>query len=322
MGFISEQIENAYKKVLFRRHDVDGSIFYFEHSDFDGLVKQDYSFVTKKGNRLTGGFYCYDNPRTDKLVVFDHGLGTGHRAYLREIEMLCRHGYLVYSFDHTGCGESEGEHVCGLLGSLADIDDCLNVLKTMPEISGREISLVGHSRGGFSSLNVIKLHPEVKSVVAMSAFLSLETMQKQIVPWIIFPFRRRLFELEKRHNPGYANFSAVDTLSKTTTPVLMIHSLDDSTVSAKANILKLRRQLLDRENLEFVLLNGRGHSPHYTSDAAAYKREFFKEHGRLSKKGLLESDEQKKMLVDFYDWRAMTEQDEEVWEKIFKFLDK
>ena len=322
MGFISEQIEKAYKNVLFRRHDSDGSVFYFDYDDFDGLVKQEYPFVTKKGNKLHGGFYCYDDPMPDKLIIFDHGLANGHRSYMREIEMLCRHGYLVYAFDHTGSGMSEGEHVDGLLGSLADIDDCLDMIKTIPGISDRKISLVGHSRGGFSSLNIIGLHPEVKSVVAISAFMSLKAMHKQIVPWIIFPFRKKLYELEKRHNPTYADLSAVETLEKTTTPVMLIHSLDDSTVSAKLNILSLRKQLFDRENLEFVLLNGRGHSPHFTTDAAAYKRAFFKEHKRLARKGLLENDEQKALLINFYDWDAMTEQDEEVWEKIFKFLDK
>ena len=322
MGFISEQIINSYKGVLFRRHDADGSIFYFDYDDFDGLVKQEYCFVTQKGNKLHGGFYCYDNPVPGKLIVFDHGLANGHRSYMREIEMLCRHGYFVYAFDHTGCGNSEGDHVGGLLQSLADIDDCLNMLKNLPQVSDREIYLVGHSRGGFSSLNVIAFHPEVKKVVAMSAFVSLKTMQKQIASGILAPFRKMLFELEQKNNPDYADCSALNALEKTTTPVLLIHSLDDKTVSAKMNILSLRKQLFDRENLEFILLNGRGHSPHYTTEAAAYKDEFFKHHSRLNKKGLLENDEQKSLLVDFYDWYAMTEQDEEIWEKIFKFFDK
>ena len=322
MGFISEQIENAYKKVLFKRHDPDGSIFYFDHENFDGLYKQEYSFVTRKGNKLHGGFYCYDDPNPDKLIVFDHGLSKGHRAYMREIETLCKHGYFVYAFDHTGSGDSEGEDVNGLLGSLADIDDCLNAIKDIPAVSEREIYLVGHSRGGFSSLNVIAFHPEVKKVVALAPFNSLETMNKQNAPGLLAPFRKVLYDLEKRHNPEFADVSAIKTLAKTTTPVLIIHSLDDATVSAKLNILDLRKKLFDRENLEFMLLNGKGHNPNYTTEAVAYKDAFFKEHKRLTKKGLLENDEQKSLFVDFYDWNAMTEQDPDVWEKIFKFLEK
>ena len=107
MGFISEQIVKSYKDVLFRRHDPDGSMFYFDYSNFEGLVKQEYSFVTRKGNKLHGGFYCYDDPIPGKLIVFDHGLSNGHRSYMREIETLCRHGYFVFAFDHTGSDTSE-----------------------------------------------------------------------------------------------------------------------------------------------------------------------------------------------------------------------
>ena len=48
MGYISRQIEDAYNSVLFRRHDPDGSMYYFSHEDFDGLYKQDFSFVSRK----------------------------------------------------------------------------------------------------------------------------------------------------------------------------------------------------------------------------------------------------------------------------------
>ena len=322
MGYISRQIENAYNSVLFRRHDPDGSMYYFSHEDFDGLYKQDFSFVSRKGYKLNGAFYCYDNPIKDKLIIFDHGLANGHRAYIREIETLCRHGYFVYTFDHTGADSSEGGDVNGLLGSLADMDDCLNAIKDIPAVLGREIYLVGHSRGGFSSLNVFPDHPEVKKVVALSALISISAMHKQLIPAIASPFRKALYQLEKNRNPEYCDYSAIDALEKTDIPVLLIHSLDDKTVSAKLNILEVRKQLFDRENLEFVLLNGKGHDPHYTVSATAYKQEFYAERGRLRKKGLLENDEQKSLLLDFYDWYSMTEQDEEVWEKIFKFLDK
>ena len=73
--------------------------------------------------------------------------------------------------------------------------------------------------------------------------------------------------------------------------------------------------------LDFLLLNGKDHNPHYTAEAVAYKNEFFKHHSRLKKKGLLETDEQRSMLIDFYDWHKMTEQDEAVWQEIFAHLD-
>ena len=42
----------------------------------------------------------------------------------------------------------------------------------------------------------------------------------------------------------------------------------------------------------------------------------------MKKDGLLETDEEKANFVSSYDWYKMTEQDEELWEKIFTFLEK
>lgn len=322
MGFISRYIERAYRKVLFTRHDPDGRIFYFSHSDFEGLNKLPFDFKSKKGHTLKGGFYYYDNPRADRLIVFDHGLGTGHRAYMREIEMLCKAGYLVCSYDHTGCGESEGDNVMGLSGSLSDLDDCLKVLKAAENLKGMEISVVGHSWGGYSALNILCFHPDVHSVVAMSGFLSVEIMHQQIVPLGIPLYTNMLYRIERRANKDYVDSSATSVLRKTDKPVLVIHSLDDSVVSAKKNILYLRKHTYNKPNIEFIVQSGKGHSVTYTLEAAEYKREFFKDLEDYKKQGLLYTDEEKAEFIDYYDWHEMTAQDEELWEKIYEFLAK
>ena len=190
MGFILRQIENIYKSVLFRRHDPDESIFYFSHSDYDGLEAKEFSFISKRGHLLKGNFYSYPDCKPDCLIVFEHGMGNGHNSYFGEIELLCKNGYLVYSYDHTGCNKSEGEHIHGLSGSLSDLDDCINALVSKG-YTEEQISVIGHSWGGFSSLNILKHHPNLHSVVAMSGFISIPVMHQQIVPK---PFKEHLLE--------------------------------------------------------------------------------------------------------------------------------
>ena len=322
MGFISRQLEKTYRSILFVRHDPDGRIFYFSHLDFEGLHRSDFDFKSRKGHLLKGGFYYYDNPRQDRLIVFDHGLGVGHRGYMREIETLCKRGYMVYSYDHTGCRDSEGESIQGLSGSLADLDDCIRALKRNREISKMEISVIGHSWGGFSSLNILGYHHDIHSVVSMSPFLSVPVMHKQIVPPVVSSFRKRLMEIERETNPLHADSYAIDVINKSNKPVLVVHSLDDSTVDARLNVLYLRKHTLERGNVEFIIQDGKGHSVNYTHEASEYKHKFFKAMNKLKKKGLLETDEEKKAFVSSYDWYKMTEQDEELWEKIFTFLEK
>ena len=97
--FIVEQ----YKKTAHGRQDDTGDVFYFSAADFEGLRAEPYVFTSSMGHELRGFLYSYENPVANRLIVFDHGMGAGHWAYVREIEMLCKRGYLVLAYDHTGC---------------------------------------------------------------------------------------------------------------------------------------------------------------------------------------------------------------------------
>jgi hypothetical protein len=118
-----------YKGMMFARCDDTETVFYFAPKDFPGLQAEPHSFVGSAGHTLQGYFYQYDNAVPGRLIVFDHGFGGGHRAYMTEIEMLCRHGYRVFAYDHTGCMESEGENTKGFSQSLNDLDCCIKALK-------------------------------------------------------------------------------------------------------------------------------------------------------------------------------------------------
>lgn len=319
MGVILRQIEKTYKSVLFRRHDPDGSIFYFSHSDFKGLSSEEFSFRSKRGHLLNGRFYYYVNPKPDRLIVFEHGMGNGHNAYFREIEILAKRGYLVYSYDHTGCNRSEGEHIYGLSGSLSDLDDCINALLGLRGFLESQITIIGHSWGGFSTLNILGFHPNLRSIVAMSGFVSIPVMHSQLIP---FPLEFALYDLEYRANPDYAASDAISVLKHTDRSVLIIHSTDDKTVSYKRNFIPLRVALENKSNVSFLTVSGSGHNPLYTKDAFAYKEAFFKDLKKKRRRGKLKTAEQRATFANLYDWHKMTEQDEGVWNKIFEHLDK
>ena len=322
MGFISRQLEKVYRSILFRRHDSDGSVYFFSPSDFDCLKSEEFSFTSKRGHLLYGSFYYYGTPDRSKLLLFEHGMGNGHRGYFREIEYLAKKGYFVYSYDHTGCEKSGGDHMHGLSGSLSDLDDCISALVSEKGYDEQQISVVGHSWGGFSALNILRYHPNLNKVVAMSGFISIPAMQGQIVPFLFRQARKDLYELERQTNPGFADSNAVDVLATTDRPVLVIHSMDDNTVSYKTNFNVLSRSLIEKTNIEYLLVSGSGHSPHYTAHAFAYKEDFFKLLKRQRKIGCLETAEEKAAFVDMFDWYAMTEQNEDLWRKIIAFLEK
>jgi len=314
-------IEKMYRSNLFTRNDNPNGIFYFSPADFPGLQAHPYTFKSQMGHDLKGWFYHYDHPAADRLVVFDHGMGNGHRAYMREIECLVKAGYLVFSYDHTGCMESGGENTGGFAQSLRDLDDCFKALKAEPALAGRSFSVMGHSWGGYSTMNIAALHPEITHVVSMSGFISVEIMLEQIMTGLLKGARKQLYELEKRTSPAYADFDAIKTLGNTNAKVLLIASSNDPVVKKECHFDVLQQALSGKENIRFLVTQNKGHNPSYTCDAVRYKDDFFVTFQKMVKKKKLETPAQQKVFMDTFDWWHMTEQDAEVWAAVAQHLE-
>ena len=311
-----------YRRILINRLDSDGSVFLFDYTDFDGLKKEPYSFKSDTGAQLSGGFYCYDYPKTDKLVIFDHGMGTGHRAYMREIETLCKAGYLVYSYDHEGTANSEGTAIRGLSGSIRDLDMALNALKNTKYYEGREIIVIGHSWGGFASKIIAKFHPEVKKVIPIAGLSSLQAAMNHMIPGIFKSSCKAIIDFEESLNPGYATHNATDVIRESGVKALICHSTDDPIVTAKDHHDPLKEVLSNTPGIRFVTMNGRGHNPNFTPEAVKLKDAFFTEKRALEKKRKLRTPEAKAALIAKYDFCKMTEQDMTLWNQIFSFIEE
>ena len=317
----AKQIENAYRAQMFSRQEISNAVFYFSAKNFDGLHKDPYLFNAIAGHRLQGYFYYYDNPARDRIVIFDHGMGAGHRAYMREIAMLARHGYLVFAYDHTGCVESEGESTNGFAQSLADLDACLKALKADEAYQNAKFSVVGHSWGAFACQNIAAFHPDVTHIVAMSGFVSVEAIVSQNFSGALKPFRKTIMDLEKKTNPDYVDCHAADSLKNTEAKVLILHSADDPVVKQEFHFDVMKEALADKENIRFMLINGKKHNPNYMVDAVKYKDAFFELFTRKMKKHELDDEEAQNVFRRSFDWKRMTAQDGEIWKAIFDTLD-
>ena len=315
-----KKVVNMVLDQLLTRQDNAMGIFYFGPQDFPGLQVQPYVFGSHKVHELKGFFYCYDAPIPGKLVVFDHGMGNGHRAYMREIETLCRLGFLVYSYDHTGCMASGGRHIGGFAQSLADLDDCINALKHEKALSDREIYVVGHSWGGFSTMNIGAIHPEVKKIVSMSGFVSVERIVKQVLG-PLKAYAPAIVEVEQRENPRHSRYNALESLEKTNAKVLLIYSGDDKTVLKKEHYDPLYIKFCDSDHVKFLLLSCKNHNPTYENESVVYKDDFFAQFQKALKKGRLATPEARAEFFGRFDWWFMTMQDMEVWNQIAVFLE-
>ena len=315
-----KQIEAMYRANLFARQDNAYGIFYFSPADFPGLQVHPYAFPARAGHTLQGWFYHYDDPIPGRLVVFDHGMGNGHRAYMTEIERLARAGYLVFSYDHTGCMGSGGENTNGFAQSLSDLDACFTALKAEPALAGRRFSVMGHSWGGFSTLNIAALHPEITHVVSMSGFVSVEMIVSQTFGGLLRLFKGGILDMERKANPDFVDFNGIESLKNTDAKVLLIYSANDSVVHKNPHYDTLYGALKDRPNIRFRLEMGKDHSPNYTADAVAYKTDFFNAFNEAVKKKKLTTREEQEAFMARYDWHRMTAQDPSVWDAILDAL--
>ena len=314
---IFDKIEEAYRNAVHSRTEETKAIFYFSSEDFKGLEKEPFAVRSQKGHRLQGYFYNYPDPKPDRIVIFEHGMGSGHRGYMKEIEILAQAGYLVYAYDHTGCMESGGETTGGFSQSLTDLDDILNAFKKHEVYRHYDISVIGHSWGGFSSLNISALHPQISHIVAISGFVSVEHILKQHLGI----FYKRIYEKERKKNPKYTKYNAIQTLMRTKSKMLVIHSDDDKVVDCKKNFDAMHKALVGYENITFWKVSGKRHNPNYTADAVKYKDDFFKRYQRALKNGALETERDKEVFAAGFDWQRMTAQDMAVWTRILEFLE-
>ena len=307
-------VKTLYNKFIFTRCDDAGLAYYFSSADFDGINTVPYSFKGNNGQLLKGNFYFYDNPDESRIIVFDHGMGGGHLSYMREIEMLARHGYMVFAYDHTGCMESEGDSTVGFAQSLSDLDCCLKTLRADEKYKNKKFAVVGHSWGGFSTLNISAFHPDLTHIVVLSGFVSVDIIASRFGK-----LKKYVTEIEKQSNPEYADCNGVASLEKTKAKALLIYSDNDKMVEKQSNFDLLKSALKDRPDTEFVLESGKDHNPNYTPDAVKYLAQYLSALAKQKKQ--LKTPEQKKKFVDSFDWMKMTEQDESVWNRIFCHLD-
>ena len=314
-----KQIVNLYKGMMHKRCDDTETVFYFSPENFEGLKSEPYTFKASAGHTLQGYIYEYSDPKAQRLIVFDHGFGGGHRAYMKEIEMLCRHGYRVLSYDHTGCMESGGESPNGLSQSLCDLNDCISTIKADQRFNGLDISVMGHSWGAFSTLNISALHPEISHIVAMCGFVSVSEMMGTFFGGIMKGYRKPVLQLEKESNPLFFEYNSIDSLSSSNVKALLIYSEDDQ-MCRKKHYDMLKSGLEGKDNVKFMLVSGKGHNPNYTEDAVKYLGEFGKARAKIARNKKATAAD-KAAFVASYDWNRMTLQDEKVWKVIFDHLD-
>ena len=317
---LSKVIKKKFDAVL-GRYEEDPAQYYYTSNDFPDIKSEPFNVRGSHGI-LKGYFYFYKNISPDNLIIFDHGIGSGHRAYFKEIEYLAKNGYTVYSYDHTGCADSDGD---GILGFAQGIDDLYIVLDTIlkeDRFSNSRIKLIGHSWGGYNVMNVAQFYPAVTHVVSLAGFLSARSLIEQYLPNFVMRYSKEVMDRERHINPDYADLDARNSMKKSNAALLHLQSTDDIKVKFDLCYPLLYDALKGRPKTKFITVDHRGHEPNRTADAAMACRSMSDQLNALRKKNKLQTSTELEEFKKSQNWDLITEQDPIIWKKILLFLDE
>ncbi len=308
MGIVSK----LYLSKFVCRYDKEVGVPYYSYLDFKGLHQESNSFFNKLGAEIRYFYYFYDGYKQDKVILFCHGIGPGHTAYLAEIEALAKRGYKILTLDYTGCGESGGKYLRSLNQPTSDVIELLDHLKL-----DKLVVLVGHSLGGYTALNVINLREDIFKAVIMSGFLNIESLALSLLKsrFVV----SRILAYEKKAEPNYFNINNIDYLKTTKDKLFFIHSEDDQMVPFSIS-LKLVEEI-NNPNIKILKVNNRKHNPNYTDDAVNYMNDVFGRYNALIKQKQIKTDEDKINFFKNVSLERLVKQDEGMMDEIAQFIE-
>lgn len=257
----------AFLKTIVKRYDYDPQLIYFNVSDYTDIKSEEFSFKSGS-NTLKGSKYYNDNVKEDVVAVFFHGIGAGHQAYFKEIRnIVINNNITVYSYDNTGCGNSEGKDIIELQHGLKDSNAFFKHLREELDLSNKKIILFGHSWGGFVALNTPSVVNDLQfaAVVAFNPLISVNTAVKASLGKV--PFFMAFYNVLSKIKLGsFANKDGIKSIKKANnTKYLIINGGRDNLISlqiSKEHITKYKFT-----NVELITLENQGHFGYLSKNA-------------------------------------------------------
>lgn len=302
-----------YNKIFNRREEGQPFLKYFTYEDFKDVQVEDFSLALNEEEIINGKFYFKNNFKKDCLVIFVHGFGGGHYSYTKEIMFLVDHNFKVLSYDNVGTCLSKGKAIKGFNESAKDLDEVLTYLSNDEKFKNLNIYLVGHSMGAYASGINLVLHDSIKKAVLISTPLSSEEAFVEQIPFK--SIAKQFNKIEKTHYPKYASLNLIETINKTKSEVLLIHSKDDHIINFTNNFLYIKEKI-KRNDVIFYSVDKKKHNPTYKDEAVKELDNLFKKLKKYKK------IEDKIEFTKNYDFNKCCDLDEDVMNEIITFLNK
>jgi len=271
---------HAAHNEVFSRADYDDydSSKYLTYNDIDSVqYPREALKINSEENVLTGFLYGADS--TKGIIVVSPGHRDANDIKLYEIMYFVDAGWMVLSFDYTGCYNSEGKSMVGYVQAPKDLNAVLSYVETEARFDNMPILLFGHSLGAYASTAVLQYNHNVAAVVATSGFDNPKEQWEYSVKRstgifgnLLKPYAGMYMDMKFRDE---AHLSAIDGINSTDIPVLIISGTDDEFYGGESKLYKRQHEITNK-NCEFLLMDKEGHNGHYnyflTAEALEYQK--------------------------------------------------
>lgn len=157
-------------------------------ADFD-MIYEDVEVFSADGTKLVGWFVPSQN---GAVILMQHGYKSDREELLNEAGMMYRHGYGILLTTVRAHDHSEGELITFGMYEVDDMEAWYQYLLTRQDIDPERIGILGNSYGGMLAIQYAARNPNIKAVVADSAFSSLNDTVETSVTYFTdlpaFPF--------------------------------------------------------------------------------------------------------------------------------------
>ncbi len=208
------------------------------------------------GLKVTGISCLPQETQNKKYPIYIYNRG-GNREYgkltvlsvMRSLLPFASKGYLTYASNYRGNDGGEGIDEFG--GS--DVNDVLNLLeiaKQNPAWDGRNIFMLGHSRGGMMTYLFLSKNQNITAAVSLAGISDIGEHDTS-------RFKKIMDSLGLTAAEDYKQRSAVCWAEKISTPLLLMHGTSDEAIDPEHS-RELDKKLTARH--ELIIYEGGNHA--------------------------------------------------------------
>ena len=223
------QVRHWMKSVLAPTATLEGSL-----PQAHGLMAQAVRIPTASGLSLFAWFVPTRATGPQPTVVLLHGWCGNASNLLPAAQALHRVGFAVLLMESRNHGRSDRDDHSSLPRFAEDLDSAIDWLKTLPRVDTMRIVALGHSVGAAAVSLSASRRDDLAAAVSIAAFAHPEQLMRRwfavrYVPyWPLAWLINRA--LERLIGASFDDIAPVNTVAKTTCPVLLVQGRQDTVV--------------------------------------------------------------------------------------------